>query len=233
MTKEEKILATAEKEKLILQKKASLPEFKPWPKIARLNRDIVITEKIDGTNAAVCIVEVPPENDGGTGYYQVSAQSRTQVIFPENDNFGFANWVKQHEQTLIETLGVGIHFGEWMGVGIQRGYGLSERRFYLFNTHKWAEEPALASARTKGCAIYCVPVLYEGPWSSRQEMFCGMSSQLEDVFHPQIWLNVLRAQGSYAILKWKPAEGIVVLHKASGQMFKATCVNDGKYKGEV
>lgn len=30
-------------------------EFQPWPKIARLNRDIVITEKIDGTNAAVHI----------------------------------------------------------------------------------------------------------------------------------------------------------------------------------
>lgn len=30
-------------------------EFQPWPKIARLNRDITITEKIDGTNAAVVI----------------------------------------------------------------------------------------------------------------------------------------------------------------------------------
>lgn len=32
-------------------------EFQPWPKIARLNREITITEKIDGTNAAVIITE--------------------------------------------------------------------------------------------------------------------------------------------------------------------------------
>lgn len=31
-------------------------EFQPFPKIARLNRDITITEKLDGTNAAVVIV---------------------------------------------------------------------------------------------------------------------------------------------------------------------------------
>ena len=29
----------------------TLPEFKPFEKIARLNRECVITEKIDGTNA--------------------------------------------------------------------------------------------------------------------------------------------------------------------------------------
>jgi hypothetical protein len=31
-------------------------EFQPWPKIARLNRNIIITEKLDGTNAAIVIV---------------------------------------------------------------------------------------------------------------------------------------------------------------------------------
>lgn len=31
-------------------------EFQEWPKIARLNRNITVTEKIDGTNAAVVIV---------------------------------------------------------------------------------------------------------------------------------------------------------------------------------
>ena len=29
------------------------PVFQGWPKIARLNRDIIITEKLDGTNAAI------------------------------------------------------------------------------------------------------------------------------------------------------------------------------------
>lgn len=30
-------------------------EFKAWPKIPRLFRDVIITEKIDGTNAAIHI----------------------------------------------------------------------------------------------------------------------------------------------------------------------------------
>lgn len=33
------------------------PEFKPFPKVPRFSRDIVITEKLDGTNASVTITE--------------------------------------------------------------------------------------------------------------------------------------------------------------------------------
>ena len=32
-------------------------EFIKFEKIARLNREIIITEKIDGTNAQICITE--------------------------------------------------------------------------------------------------------------------------------------------------------------------------------
>ncbi len=32
-------------------------EFKEFPKIARLTRDCIITEKIDGTNASIYISE--------------------------------------------------------------------------------------------------------------------------------------------------------------------------------
>jgi hypothetical protein len=93
-------------------------EFKAWPKIARLNRRMIITEKIDGTNAAVIVTE------GG----QVYAQSRTRLITPgkTTDNFGFAAWVEQNKVFLAERLGPGYHYGEWWGVGIQRGYGLRE-----------------------------------------------------------------------------------------------------------
>jgi hypothetical protein len=66
-----------------------MTEFKPWPKIARLNRDITITEKIDGTNAAVIVTE-----EG-----EVAAQSRTRIITPDADNFGFARWVAEHAET--------------------------------------------------------------------------------------------------------------------------------------
>lgn len=122
-------------------------DFVPFPKIPRLKRGCIITEKIDGTNAQVVIGE-----DGS-----VRAGSRTRWITPDNDNFGFASWVKQHEEELRE-LGPGQHFGEWWGVGIQRGYGLSERRFSLFNATRWKDE----------CPSCChvVPVLYEGDFST-------------------------------------------------------------------
>ena len=42
------------------------PEFKPWPKISRYNRDIVITEKIDGTNGAIHIAPGDPSDSLGS-----------------------------------------------------------------------------------------------------------------------------------------------------------------------
>ncbi|WP_078344677.1 RNA ligase family protein [Mycobacteroides chelonae] len=106
-------------------------EFKPWPKTPRLNgASMVITEKIDGTNACVIVTE-----DG-----QVGAQSRNRLITPENDNAGFARWVYENSEALAAALGPGYHYGEWWGSGIQRGYGLAngEKRFSLFNTGRWA-----------------------------------------------------------------------------------------------
>src|SRR6185369_17529395 len=96
--------------------------FQPWPKIPRLNRDITITEKIDGTNAAV-----------GVSYDKavVWAQSRTRIITPQNDNAGFAKWVEQNARELADVLGPGLHFGEWWGQGVQRGYGMTRKFFSL------------------------------------------------------------------------------------------------------
>ena len=123
--------------------------FVPFPKIARLNREIVITEKIDGTNALVHVAD-----DGVT----VTAGSRTRWITPSDDNFGFAAWVEANADELRK-LGPGSHFGEWWGAGIQRGYGLDHRRFSLFNTHRWADD----AVRPTCC--YVVPVMYQGPMS--------------------------------------------------------------------
>ena len=75
-------------------------EFKSFPKIPRLSKDCVISEKIDGTNGSVWIGE-----DG-----DIRAGSRNQFITPEKDNFGFALWVKQNAEEL-KKLGPGVHFG--------------------------------------------------------------------------------------------------------------------------
>jgi len=124
-------------------------EFIEFPKIARLSREIIITEKIDGTNAQVFIDE-----DGN-----MMAGSRTRWITPQDDNYGFAGWVERNREELLR-LGPGRHFGEWWGSGIQRKYGLTgnDKRFSLFNVTRWDSED-----RPQCCGV--VPTLYRGTFS--------------------------------------------------------------------
>lgn len=121
-------------------------EFVSFPKMARWSRDIVISEKLDGTNASVYI--------GEDGEFLVG--SRTRWITPENDNHGFATWAYANEEELRK-LGPGHHFGEWWGAGIQRRYGLAYKVFSLFNVSRWADNPE----RPVCCSV--VPTLYRGP----------------------------------------------------------------------
>lgn len=126
------------------------PEFIEFPKIPRLSREIIITEKIDGTNGIVYVGE-----DG-----RVIAGSRTQWLIG-SDNHGFAKWVAEHEEELRK-LGPGRHYGEWWGSGIQRGYGLQkgEKRFSLFNTARWGD-PAVRPA-----CCHVVPELARGMFTT-------------------------------------------------------------------
>lgn len=172
-------------------------EFVPFQKIPRLNRDIVITEKIDGTNAIVHVSEDRV----------VIAGSRNRWITPEKDNAGFARWVQENAEQLA-WLGPGTHFGEWWGAGIQRRYGLTEKRFSLFNVGRWGEQ------RPPCCGV--VPTLYSGPFSK---------TAIDDA------MERLRSAGSVAAPGFMQPEGIVVFHTASGQLFKATLEGDEKPKG--
>ena len=197
-------------------------EFKGFGKISRLNREIVITEKIDGTNAAIGVTE-----DG-----QVYAQSRTRLISPESDNFGFAAWVEKHADVLREHLGPGLHFGEWWGVGIQRGYGLSERRFSLFNTARWGRfgknENGLRALQGLGLPIHVVPTLYRGSW-----VCPNLKSTYEGMFAPFMVLDLLKSIGSFAAGGYMDPEGIVIFHTAGNLLFKVTLEKDAEWKGAV
>jgi len=176
-----------------------VPEFKPFPSITRLVRGCVVTEKIDGTNACVYVLE-----DG-----RVLAQSRTRYITPEDDNYGFARWVKDHEEVLRTGLGPGQHFGEWWGAGIQRRYGLTEKRFSLFNTSRWTDD-------VRPACCHVVPVLYSGPFSTET-----ISATMEG----------LRFHGSIAAPGFMHPEGIVVFHSASGILQKMTIDKNDGHKG--
>jgi len=176
-------------------------EFIEFRKISRLSRDIVITEKIDGTNGLIAISE--------DGKFQVGSRSRWITPGKSTDNSGFASWAYEHKDELLE-LGAGYHYGEWWGQGIQRGYGLSEKRFSLFNIHRWGDE----SARPKCCHV--VPTLYMGMFDT---------NTINSV------LLQLSEQGSVAASGFPRPEGIVIFHTASGHLYKKTIENDEKPKG--
>jgi hypothetical protein len=196
--------------------------FEPWPKIARLNRDCIITEKIDGTNAAVIVVEASPSDRHGHPHgttlvdtedylYLVAAQSRTRLITPDADNFGFARWVHDNAEALAATLGTGRHFGEWWGQGIQRKYGLDHKRFSLFNVNRYG---ALDLSALPNVAL--VPTLYAGPFSTET---------VDSV------VDGLRFTGSKAAPGFPRPEGVVVFHVAAQTVFKVTCEGDEAPKG--
>lgn len=168
------------------------------PSIPRLSREMIVTEKIDGTNASIYIPEI-----GGP----ILAGSRTRWITPESDNFGFARWVRDNEDVL-RALGPGHHYGEWWGSGVQRGYGLlkGEKRFSLFNVSRWGR-PGIALPEI----VNIVPLLYTGPF---------------DTAIVDTLLAELRDNGSHAAPGFMQPEGVVVYHTKGNYLFKKTIEKD-------
>lgn len=201
-------------------------EFSGFPKIARLSRNCVITEKIDGTNASIYI--------GENGEFMCG--SRTRWITPDNDNAGFARWAYARREELTHYLGKGQHFGEWWGSGIQRGYGLpkGEKRFSLFNVSRWClhgTEPKIIIAANpkikdsvdvyqKELPSCCglVPVLYNGIFTTQAA---------EEA------IDLLKQNGSIAAPGFMQPEGIIIYHAAANTMFKKTIEHDEVPKNSV
>jgi hypothetical protein len=191
-------------------------EFQEFPKMARYSREVIVTEKIDGTNAAVVIEdgligELPTNAISKIGNMNIYAQSRTRFITPQDDNAGFARWVVEHAEELLK-LGVGRHFGEWFGSGIQRNYGLKEKRFALFNVSRW-DDP---EARPACCHV--VPTLWRGNFSD---------------LRADLLLGELELFGSHAVPGYMRPEGIVVFHTAANMGFKKTVERDDQPKSKA
>jgi len=175
--------------------------FEQFKKISRWSREVIVTEKIDGTNGVVFV-----SDDGLT----IHAGSRSRWITTADDNFGFARWVETNAVELLK-LGPGRHYGEWWGPGIQRGYGLKEKKFSLFNVHRWGD----AATRPACCDV--VPLLWRG--------------NMDDVKVDQILLR-LSETGSVASPGFMRPEGIVIFCVAGGQLFKKTLEKDEQPKGK-
>lgn len=191
----------------------NVPEipFQSFGKIPRLNRDIIITEKIDGTNAQVYV------DDSGNVY----AGSRNRWITPESDNFGFAKWVQDNADDL-RNLGPGHHYGEWWGSGIQRGYCQTEKHFSLFNVSRWHENGEKFNGRPDCCKV--VPYLFTGMFS-QEDIVVALNHVAQHTFLTDHLVTDLN--GLY------PGEGIMIYHTASNSYFKVTCENDDVPKGAV
>ena len=210
-------------------------EFHKFQKIPRLNRDMIISEKLDGTNAQIYVAEQAEIDEWVNGpetadwVYEFGnrvtveheldhdqdlilfAGSRNRWISRADDNYGFAKWVANNRRDLAR-LGIGLHYGEYWGQGIQRNYGLKEKRFSLFNVSRW-ENPL---ERPNCC--HCVPVLYEGPFDT---------DNVNETIHR------LEHYGSKAVPGWMDPEGVVVFHVGANSYFKVTCKNDEVPKGQV
>lgn len=189
-----------------------IPEipFVGFPKMARLSREVVVTEKIDGTNAGIYIDDIG----------QIFAASRTRWITPEADNYGWAAWVQCHRTELWQ-LGPGMHWGEWWGAGIQRRYDVPTKRFSLFNVQRWIYSEAdrtndKQEIRPMVCEI--VPVLFRGLFTTADVEWA---------------LTTLTALGSKAAPGFMDPEGIVVFHVAAGIGFKKTIKDDESPKAQV
>ncbi len=177
--------------------------FEKFPSIARYSREIAITEKIDGTNAQIEVFE------GG-----LRAGSRQRWITPDDDNFGFARWVLDHHDELLE-LGDGRHYGEWWGSGIQRRYGLTDtdKRFSLFNTGRWTNDPDEVTEKrvlVPGC-VNVVPLLYWG---------LNCPNIVENV------MTLLKQHGSLAAPGFMNPEGVVWYHTQGNFYLKKTFEKD-------
>jgi hypothetical protein len=214
-------------------KAADYPKFRPIP---RLHRDVILSEKIDGTNGLIeiipadstAVLDMPDGiwafNDEAEPFI-IRAGSRNRWLTPDSDNFGFAQWVRDNANALV-ALGEGRHYGEWFGKGIQSGYGLDEKRFALFNTDRWYDprsggadwdQEQFPKAQPAPEPTTVVPVLAIVPG---QHLNHAVGTAL----------HILESKGSILVPGFMRPEGVVAFHRGSQTYFKATVNNDEKPK---
>ena len=206
-------------------------EFTSFPKVPRLVKPMVLTEKIDGTNGQIVFInqeDITSEQDQvradkfsikvldfGREKVYVLAGSRNKYLKVTDDNFRFAHWVHSYAQELFDALGEGRHYGEWFGKRIQRGYGLDAQYFALFNVGRYGYYGYCPKAED----FYGVPGLTVVPTLYQGEFNLGTV----EAVHAD-----LMETGSRAAAGFDRPEGVMVFHEAARQLFKYTGDNSPK-----
>lgn len=191
------------------------PPFEGFLKIGRLSREIIITEKIDGTNGLVQVCDDGRLLIGSRSQWlaEIVGDQITFAAYAKSgkpvDNHGFAGWCFSNRDELRK-LGAGRHFGEWWGAGIQRGYNIPDKRWSLFNVGKWSDD----TVRPKCCHV--VPTLHT----------CNF-----DTAEIQAVMAVLQECGSRAAPGFMKPEGLVIFHAQARVLFKKTFEKDDAGKG--
>lgn len=219
-------------------------KFNEWPKIHRLYRDVTITEKIDGTNACICILPLSeildrgyeqtetyrrPEDgaiiggkmdsDGGPGIvidgHVVFAQSRKKVISPGKQTDNYG--FAGFVRDSYEALYE--HLGEGRHFGEWYGQGI--QRGYGAQQKMFALFNA-ERWRTAYLPTYVttVPVLYEGVYSDT-----AVRTACTD-----LRTGYSRATGATGGAK---AEGVVVYFQQANTSFKVLLEDDDVSKFEA
>lgn len=235
-------------------KASDYPKYKPIP---RLHRDVVLTEKVDGSNGLIHVIDLTTEGideassvayvdgdhvqrviEGASIYgtdqmgkkYLIRAGSRNRWLSTEKDNFGFCAWVMANADALT-ALGPGYHYGEWFGLGIQTGYGLDKKRFALFNVAKWYDprDPRTHTSTFEDNFPKAKPCPSVVTVVPVISVVDGkhLNAEVDKALH------TLESEGSFIAPGFMKPEGVVVFHAAAGVLFKATIHNDEKPKSQV
>jgi hypothetical protein len=211
----------------------SIP-FVEFDKIARLNREVLVTEKIDGTNGQVHIrlaegselemdYDTQIEVDGLPCLIRAGSRNRWVLHLGTDDNNGFGRWVHQNAHDLA-ALGVGAHFGEWWGSGIQRKYGLPEKRWSLFNVGRWVQD-----RKGDGTREPCGEKQAYAPKCCHVVPIVGVGTSFDIVYES---IERLKTEGSRAAPGFTKPEGVVAFHTHSRTLFKMTIEKDTEHKWE-
>lgn len=139
-----------------------------------------ITQKLHGSNGQVYVYE-----EDGVRTLKVGSRNRWLVI--GDDNYGFCSFVESQREAFLK-MGLGRHYGEWCGPGINSGEGLKGKSFYLFSNPGRYIEGIPES-------VGFVPEIYLGPLDS---------SKIEAS------MQLLKEHGSRLVPGFMKPEGIVV-----------------------
>lgn len=222
-------------------------DFEAFDKIPRLSREVIVTEKVDGTNGVIGIerlTDTPSPNRADAVFqgpitsdvyvifdhhlYLVQPGSRSRWLSEREDNFGFWKFVWENAMELVIKLGEGRHYGEWYGSGVNGNkYNLppGEKRFMLFNTERWSGE----ASRPPCCEVSTV--LFRGQFDELMgPAYTGCDCCYDNSVLDGI-LQGLALYGSRHVIGSAYSEGAIIFHHAGNLLFKKTILKDEEWKG--